>query len=178
MSKPEAASTARSAALASLWQCIDEADVDAPGIGGAQPGTHPSLAQGVAGAGRARISGALAYRLLKRGISSKAIGPLGDFLGVGKGVVADMLEIDRGTAARWAAKDQPLPTHAAEGVLRMIELDQMAIDTFETEDEAMQWLRQPHPMLDGEDPLSAAKTSFGAQRVKDILLAIKYGGVA
>ena len=33
-------------------------------------------------------------------------------------------------------------------------------------------------MLDGETPLRAAKTSFGAQRVKEILNAIKYGGVA
>ena len=102
---------------------------------------------------------------------------MSDFLGVGKGAVADMLEIDRGTAARWASKDQPLPTHAAEGVLRMIELDQLAIDTFETEAEAMQWLRKPHPMLDGDDPLTAARTSFGAQRVKDILVAVRYGGV-
>jgi hypothetical protein len=32
-------------------------------------------------------------------------------------------------------------------------------------------------MLDGDSPLEAAKTSFGAQRVKDILIAIRYGGV-
>lgn len=128
--------------------------------------------------GAVRISGPLAYNLLKRGISSKAIGPVGEFLGVGKAEVADMLDIDRGTVARWAAKDQPLPTYAAEGLLRLLELDQMAVDTFETEDEARNWLRKPHPMLEGDVPLSAAKTSYGAQRVKDILTAVKYGGVA
>ena len=47
--------------------------------------------------GAVRISGPLAYNLLKRGISSKAIGPVGEFLGVGKAEVADMLDIDRGT---------------------------------------------------------------------------------
>jgi uncharacterized protein (DUF2384 family) len=31
-------------------------------------------------------------------------------------------------------------------------------------------------MLEGDAPLAAAKTSFGAQRVKDSLVAIKYGG--
>jgi len=128
--------------------------------------------------GAVRISAPLAYNLLKRGISSRAIGPVGEFLGVGKAEVADMLDIDRGTVARWAAKDQPLPTYAAEGLLRLLELDQLAVDTFETENEARHWLRKPHPMLDGDDPMSAAKTSYGAQRVKDILTAVKYGGVA
>lgn len=73
--------------------------------------------------------------------------------------------------------DQPLPTHSAESVLRLLELEEIANDTFDSEGAALDWLRRPHPMLDGESPLQAAKTSFGAQRVKDILLAVKYGGV-
>jgi uncharacterized protein (DUF2384 family) len=32
-------------------------------------------------------------------------------------------------------------------------------------------------MLEGDSPLELAKTSYGAQRVKDILIAIRYGGV-
>jgi uncharacterized protein (DUF2384 family) len=67
--------------------------------------------------------------------------------------------------------------HSAESVLRLLELGQMAADTFETEDEASAWLRRAHPVLEGDSPLEAAKTSFGAQRVKDILIAIRYGGV-
>ena len=58
-----------------------------------------------------------------------------------------------------------------------LELGQMAADTFETEDEASAWLRRAHPVLEGDSPLEAAKTSFGAQRVKDILIAIRYGGL-
>jgi putative toxin-antitoxin system antitoxin component (TIGR02293 family) len=62
-------------------------------------------------------------------------------------------------------------------MLRLLELDAMARDTFETHEEAAAWLRQPHPMLDGEKPLDCAKSGFGAERVKDILNAVKYGGV-
>lgn len=120
---------------------------------------------------------AFAYKIVKRGISSRAVGPLSEFLGLNKGVVVDYLDMDRGTANRRAQKDQLLPTHAAEGVLRLLGLDQMAVDTFESEQEASRWLRKPHPMLEGETPLEAAKTSFGAERAKDILLTIKYGGV-
>lgn len=179
MSKVEDHSSSRSTALADLWRCIAGESLLAQGSSSA--GKAP---QGQASRQRphrqepVRINGPVAMVILKRGISSKAIGPLGDFLGVGKAEVAEMLEIDRGTVTRWASKDQPLPTHAAESLLRMVELDQLATETFETEDEARQWLRKPHPMLEDEAPLSAAKTAYGTQRVKDILAAIRYGGVA
>ncbi len=65
----------------------------------------------------------------------------------------------------------------AEDLLRLFEIEKMANDTFETEEAALAWLRRPHPMLEGESPLESAKISFGARRVKDILVAIKYGGV-
>lgn len=118
-----------------------------------------------------------ALRILKRGISSKVISPLSDYLMVGKGDLVLILDLDRTTVLRRAGKDQPLPLHSAESVLRLLELKELADDTFETEDAALGWLRRPHPMLDGETPLESAKTSFGSKRVKDILVAIKHGGV-
>jgi putative toxin-antitoxin system antitoxin component (TIGR02293 family) len=163
-----AQTSSRSAALSALWALLD-----APGQGESQaPPTRVMVGTRLAG-----LSSVGACKLLKRGISSQAIGPLGDYLGLGKGVIADYLDLDRSTANRRVAKGQLLPIHSAESVLRLLELGQMAADTFETEDQAAAWLRRPHPMLDGDSPLEAAKTSFGAQRVKDILIAIRYGGV-
>jgi putative toxin-antitoxin system antitoxin component (TIGR02293 family) len=118
-----------------------------------------------------------AVSILRQGISSRAIEPLSDLFGVGKGDVAAYLDLDRTTALRRANKDQALPMHAAEGVLRLLELEAMATDTFESDDAAHGWLRRPHAMLEDECPLEAAKTSFGTRRVKDMLVAIKYGGV-
>jgi putative toxin-antitoxin system antitoxin component (TIGR02293 family) len=118
-----------------------------------------------------------AVSILRQGISSRAIEPLSDLFGVGKGDFATYLDLDRTTALRRANKDQALPMHAAEGVLRLLELEAMATDTFESDDAAHGWLRRQHPMLEGECPLEAAKTSFGTRRVKDMLIAIKYGGV-
>jgi putative toxin-antitoxin system antitoxin component (TIGR02293 family) len=183
MIKP-AATTAeqlsRSQALAALWALLG-AGTDAPPQGlapaaRASAGKRALKAASPAGKG-IRLDNASAYQLIKRGISSKAVAPLGEVLGLGKGAIAVYLDLDRGTANRRAAKDQLLPTHAAEAVVRFLELDQMACDTFESDAEASRWLRQAHPMLDGETPLQAARTGYGAQRVKDILLAIKYGGV-
>jgi uncharacterized protein (DUF2384 family) len=58
------------------------------------------------------------------------------------------------------------------------ELEKMAKDTFGSHEAASAWLRRPHPMLEGDSPVEAAKTSHGTERVKGILAAIKYGGVA
>ena len=156
----------RAEAREQVWNYIVDAPRDA--ASGARVQAHGKLVA---------LNNSSAWRIVKKGISSKAIGPLSEYLGVGKGQVVDYLDLDRTTVSRRAAKDQLLPMHSAEGVLRLLELDEMASDTFASDEEAANWLRRPHPMLDGESPLEATKTSFGAQRAKDILVAVKYGGV-
>ena len=123
------------------------------------------------------LSSGQAYTIVKLGVPSRSLTPLSQYLGLGKGAVAGYLDLDRATATRKEARDEMLPTYAAESMLRLLELDALAKETFETPKEAAGWMRQPHPMLDGESPLECAKSGFGAQRVKDILVAIKYGGV-
>lgn len=58
----------------------------------------------------------------------------------------------------------------------LADCERMANDTFESEEVALNWLHRPHPMLEGKSPLEYAKTPSDVQRVKDILVAIKYGG--
>ena len=124
-----------------------------------------------------RLSSAQAHTIVKRGISSRSLTPLRKYLGLGKGAVAGYLNLDRSAASRKEAKGEMLPTYAAESLLRLLELDGLAKQTFETLEEAAGWLRQPHPMLEGESPLECAKSDFGTQRVKDILVAIMHGVV-
>nr|WP_276595349.1 MbcA/ParS/Xre antitoxin family protein [Roseateles albus] len=52
----------------------------------------------------------------------------------------------------------------------------MARDTFKTEADADGWMREEHPLLDGQSPFMAAQTKAGAKRVSEILTAIKWGG--
>ncbi len=58
-----------------------------------------------------------------------------------------------------------------------LELTRLVEDTFESPQEAYAWLRRPHPMLDGEVPLECARSALGEQSVRDLLAALKYGGV-
>jgi putative toxin-antitoxin system antitoxin component (TIGR02293 family) len=56
-------------------------------------------------------------------------------------------------------------------------LKALAIDVFKSEEAAHDWLARPHPIL-GDSPSAAAATPAGAQRVRDVLVMLKYGGVA
>lgn len=160
--------TIRAAALEHLWSML---------FAPANVGAAKRAPGKVRGKQVSKFSAGQAYAIVKRGVPSRALSPLGEYLGLGKGAVAVYLDLDRATATRKVANNEMLPTHAAESMLRLLELDGLAEDTFETPQEASTWLRKPHPMLDGESPLECAKSGFGAQRVKDILVATKYGGV-
>jgi uncharacterized protein (DUF2384 family) len=70
-----------------------------------------------------------------------------------------------------------LPKFRAEDMLLVQELESLAKEAFETSTEAVGWMCQPHPMLDGLSPIECAKSGFGAQCLRDILVAIKHGGV-
>ncbi len=124
------------------------------------------------------LNNATAIQILRRGISSRAVEPLGVVLGIGKGEVVEYLDLDRSTVSRRVAKGQALPNHSAESLLRLAELEVLSNDVFENEDEATSWMHRSHPLLDNEAPLQSAKSSFGAQRVKDLLIATKYGFAA
>ena len=129
------------------------------------------------GKDRRSFSTAQALQILKRGVSSRVINPLAAYFSMAKGELIDILELDRTTVLRWASKDQPLPRHSAETILRVLELKDVAVDVLESEEESLAWMRKAHPLLDGQSPLEAASTSYGSRVVKEILLAIKYGGV-
>lgn len=51
------------------------------------------------------------------------------------------------------------------------QLEQLADETFSSTEAANAWLNRPHPSLDGLTPLEAARTSAGAQRAVNLLLA-------
>lgn len=123
------------------------------------------------------ISNDVAHAIVREGVSGQVLAPLGDLLELGPTQLAPVIGVDRTTARRYAREDQALPRHSAETVLRLAELEGLALDVFANVEAAHGWLKKPHPML-GESPIDAASTSYGAQRVREILTAIKYGGVA
>lgn len=49
---------------------------------------------------------------------------------------------------------------------------------FQNEDDHHAWWGGTHPMLHGQTPWEAASTCQGATAVRNILVALRYGGVA
>ena len=126
--------------------------------------------------GNLSISNEVGRAILREGISGRVLTPLAELLELGPTQLAPVIGVDRTTARRYARDDQTLPTHSAETVLRLAELEAFVLDVFASEQAAHDWLKTEHPLL-GESPIDAASTSYGAQRVREILTAIKYGGV-
>ncbi len=146
-----------------LWHLIEG---NGPGVGeSSAAGAEP----------RFGLSSATAHRIVRRGVTGAVLEPLAELLEIGPTQLAPLLGVDRTTARRYAQQDQYLPAGSVETVLRLAELEGLAQDVFETEHAAHEWLKAEHPSLEGESPLQAAGTSFGAQRVREILAAIKYG---
>jgi len=56
-------------------------------------------------------------------------------------------------------------------------IEQLAAQVFESEAEAWVWLNTPHLRFNGKTPLQVAVTPGGSERVKEILVALKHGGV-
>jgi putative toxin-antitoxin system antitoxin component (TIGR02293 family) len=127
--------------------------------------------------GQARaLSNAEAHRIVRNGVTGAVLEPLAELLEVGATTLAPLIGVDRTTARRYAREEQQLPPHSTETVLRLAELEALARDVFESDHAAHEWLKREHPSLD-ESPLQAAATSYGAQRVREILVAIRHGGV-
>ena len=79
---------------------------------------------------------------------------------------------------RWRLREKrPFMSSAMDEKSELSELKTLAANTFEAAQDADDWFLQPHPMLDDEMPQQAAQTAEGARLVREILVAIKYGGV-
>lgn len=48
---------------------------------------------------------------------------------------------------------------------------------FRTAVDRQRWWRSPHPLLCGKTPWLASQRAGGAERVRDLLVALKHGGV-
>ena len=60
----------------------------------------------------------------------------------------------------------------------LTDLEKFAMEVFLSTDDIERWFAKPHPLLNGETPLRMATTKTGAEKVRSLLVAIKYGGLA
>ena len=70
---------------------------------------------------------------------------------------------------------KPMKVLPLSAETRLQELSLLAKTIFDAD--ASKWMLSPHLMLDSKSPIDVGATESGYQRVKDILISVKHGGV-
>jgi putative toxin-antitoxin system antitoxin component (TIGR02293 family) len=72
-------------------------------------------------------------------------------------------------------RDKQLSPQESERTERVARLFVHARRVLGTEAEAREFMRTPHPLLDGRSPMDTAKTDLATRRTEQILNALEYG---
>jgi len=73
------------------------------------------------------------------------------------------------------SRHQKLTIEESDRVLRVIRVVSLAQSVYGTRQRALEWLRKPHPRLEGRAPLSLLKTDMGSRIVEELLIQIDEG---
>ncbi len=100
------------------------------------------------------------------------------YFGVTDARIQDIARVPASTASRLEKNAARIDPAATERLYRMGAVARLAIDVFEDESAAIEWMRQPNCAFDDTAPLDLMDTEPGANAVRQVLNAIATGGVA
>jgi len=112
----------------------------------------------------------------KSGPSYQSVQQISTELGLNRAEIRRIFAIPERTQARYDKTNPPLQPAIADRLERFQRLYQQAVDLFEDETEARNWLTQSTPpALEGQTPLAALATDAGSKKVEQILYRAEYG---
>ena len=123
------------------------------------------------------VSSETAARVIHSGLGARAVELFADAITTDRAAVLKTIGIDKTTLRRRVRNKKLLDPPQAEATIRTMELVTLAVETFGTAENGWLWLKKPHPLLDGISPLEYATNQYGAEKVKSMLYAIRFGGV-
>ncbi len=123
------------------------------------------------------IGGFEAVKLIRNGFSAHMLKSASGYLGVPEKRILEVVHVPTATAHRLQKNDQNVDPGATERLYRMGAVTRMAIEVFENEELAKEWLRRPNRSLANEAPLDLLDTEPGSASVRQVLNAIATGGV-
>lgn len=77
--------------------------------------------------------------------------------------------------ATWKRRNKRLSVEESEKTERLARILAAAEYVLNDKDEGREWMSRPHPELDGQSPVDAARTELGARRVEELLARILFG---
>jgi putative toxin-antitoxin system antitoxin component (TIGR02293 family) len=123
----------------------------------------------------APVSGVLErVSLIRNGIPVREFDSVAVLVGLSKKELAEKLGLSPRTLS---TRKETLSPEESEKTLRTHELFNEAKEVFGSEAEAQAWITSPAYGLDNQKPIDLLDTDLGAQQVRGLLGAIKYGNV-
>jgi putative toxin-antitoxin system antitoxin component (TIGR02293 family) len=118
-----------------------------------------------------------AIQAIREGYPAAMLKAASSFFGVTDARIQDIARVPASTASRLEKNAARIDPAATERVYRMGTVTRMAIEVFEDQAAAIDWMRQPNRAFDGTAPLDLMDTEPGAVAVRQVLNAIATGGV-
>lgn len=86
--------------------------------------------------------------------------------------------VPRSTLNRKLSDGSPLPLQYSEKVERLARIFAFALEVWEEEEDAREFMTKKHPMLDNRTPFCACMTELGARQVEQVLGRLLFGSAA
>jgi putative toxin-antitoxin system antitoxin component (TIGR02293 family) len=113
---------------------------------------------------------------IRQGLPKQALERLAEALRVKVLDLEHILPISKRTLQRYARQDVKfLPKELSDHMLQVAKVYARAVDVFEDEERALEWLQAPIVALGGRIPMSLLDTSAGVDLVLTELGRIEYG---
>lgn len=112
--------------------------------------------------------------LVRQGISASAVDAAMRVIGVGQTELARALDIPERTLAR-RKKEGTLSRDESGKLVRLAQVIERAVEVFEDEHAALNWIKSPNATLGGSSPLSLLDTELGSVAVANTLGRIEHG---
>ncbi|MEN9517520.1 MAG: hypothetical protein RLZZ381_108 [Cyanobacteriota bacterium] len=88
------------------------------------------------------------------------------------------LLVPRSTLNRKLNNKSPLPIQYSEKLERLARIYVFALEVWNSEEDAREFMSKNHPMLDNRTPFAACMTELGARQVEQILGRLLFGSAA
>ncbi len=124
------------------------------------------------------LTGFDAVTTIREGYAASMLKAASSYFDVPDLRIQTIARVPASTAARLEKKLARIDPGATERIYRMGTVTRMAIEVFEDERAAIDWMRQPNRAFGNAAPLDLMDTEPGAVSVRQVLNAIATGGAA
>ena len=86
--------------------------------------------------------------------------------------------VPRSTLNRKLSDGSPLPLQYSEKLERLARIYAFALEVWDSEEDAREFMTKKHPILDDRTPFEASMTDLGARQVEQVLGRLMFGSAA